>query len=242
MHADVHGPADGPPVVLLHGGTGTGDYHWRMVVRELSDRWRLVVPDLPGHGHSPLPADGRYDLEVLVAAVAEQLDALGPPVAVVGFSLGGHAALHLAARSPERFAALGLIGVSLFEHDGLGPWRALFDPERMEAEHPLWARTLARHHAPQGGPEAWKDVVRRDASGLHQPVPLERLDALACPRLLVRGDRDPALDPDHYAQLKAVWGEDVEEGVVPGGGHEVHMSRPRVTGPMLRDFLARHIA
>lgn len=237
VFSETLGAPGAPDLVLLHGGIGTGRYHWSKLADLLAADHRVHLPDLPGHGRTPLEGD-RYDREVLVEAVEGLLDGLGPPVHVAGFSMGGHTALALAARRPELFASLALIGVSHREHAGLEGWRARFDPETLEATYPLWVRALARIHEPLGGPEAWRDVCRRDAGGLAVDVDLDDLGAVTCPVLLVRGDRDEAVDPAQYAELRAVW-EQADEFVVPAGGHDVQLTRAAVTGPVLAEYLTR---
>jgi pimeloyl-ACP methyl ester carboxylesterase len=238
MHVEREGPDGATDLVLLHGGIGTGRYHWSKQVPALSQRYRVHLPDLPGHGSTPLPEGGRYDREVLVEAVEGLLDELGPPVHVAGFSMGGHAAMALAARRPEVYASLTLIGVSHRDHEGLHRWRARFDPDRLAADYPLWARALSRIHTPLGGPEAWRDVCRRDSSGtLRVDVDLQALAVLDCPVLLVRGDRDEAIQPEQFADLRRIW--DADEFVVPAGGHDVQLTRSRIVEPVLAEFLVR---
>ena len=238
MYHESLGPGDAPNLVALHGGTGTGRFHWSKQAKALAREHRLHLPDLPGHGRTPLPDDGRYDREVLVEAVRQLLESLDPPVHVLAFSMGGHASLELATRSPQLFASLGLIGVSLREHEGLDGWRHKFHPDKLQAEFPLWARQLSRLHEPLGGPEAWKDVCLRDAKGLRIDVAVDALERLACPILLVRGDRDMAVDPGQYAEMRRLWPH-ADELVVPAGGHDVQLTRAKLVEPALLDFLER---
>lgn len=243
MHSETVGPTDAgaddaPDLVLLHGGIGTGRYHWQKSIDGLSGRYRLHLPDLPGHGGTPPPRDGTYDREVLVAAVEALIDELGPPVHVAGFSMGGHTALALAARRPEAFASLVLIGVSHREHEGLHAWRRTFVPDAFAEKYPLWRRQLAKLHAPLGGDDAWRGVLERDSSGLDVDVPLDELAALQCPVLLVRGDRDTTVQPEQYAELRAIW-EQADELVVPAGAHDVQLTRAAIVQPALEDFFAR---
>ncbi len=238
MEAEIVGQADGPDLVLLHGGIGTGRYHWSKQLKALSGRYRVHLPDLPGHGRTPLPEDGSYSREVLVAAVDDYLGRFGRPVPVAAFSMGGHASLALATERPERFASLILVGVSVREHAGLDGWRHRFDPDRLASDYPVWAKHLAKIHAPLGGPDAWKDVCRRDSKGLRVDVDVEALRALTCPVLLVRGDRDPAVAPEQYAELREIWRQ-ADELVVPAGAHDVQLTRARLVEPALFDFLDR---
>ena len=237
MHAEIHGPSEATALVCLHGGIGTGRYHWSKSLDALSARYRVHLPDLPGHGRTPLDGD-RYDREVLVDSVESYLEQLEQPVHVAAFSMGGHASMALATRRPELFASLVLVGVSHAEHEGLHAWRNQFDPDELERRYRVWARVLSRLHEPLGGPEAWKDVARRDSKGLRIDVDLEALGALECPVLLVRGDSDTAVAPDQYVELRGAIGRS-EEFVVPAGGHDVQLTRSVVVTPVLLEFLER---
>ncbi|MGI8873049.1 MAG: alpha/beta fold hydrolase [Egibacteraceae bacterium] len=239
MHVETHGPAGATDLVLLHGGIGAGRFHWSRLVEPLAERYHLHLPDLPGHGRTPLPRDGRYDRGVLVDALRELLDELGRPAHVAGFSMGGHTALALAQDEPDAFASLALIGVSVREHEALDGWRERFDPDVLSSSYPLLARALAKLHEPLGGSDAWRDVLRRDSGGMEVEVDLQRLADLDCPVLLIRGDRDPACDPAQYAELRQLWGETSEELVVPNGGHDVQLTRHELVGLALLDFLER---
>src|SRR5690606_28395101 len=87
MHVEHEGPSDAPDVVLLHGGIGTGRYHWSKQVKALAADFRLHLVDLPGHGSTPLPEDRPYDRALLVDAVRGHLEDLGRPAILVGFSM-----------------------------------------------------------------------------------------------------------------------------------------------------------
>lgn len=238
MEVEIVGPEDAAPLLLLHGGIGTGHYHWSKQVKGLAQHYRLHLPDLPGHGRTPLPDDGSYSREVQVTAVEAYLRRFDGPVHVAAFSMGGHAAMALATQQPELFASLTLVGVSVREHEGLDGWRTKFDPDRLAAQYPVWARHLSKIHEPLGGPDAWKDVCRRDSKGLRIDVDPRDLAGLSCPVMLVRGDRDPAVDPGQYAELRQVW-DHADEFVVPAGSHDVQLTRARVVQPLLLDFLRR---
>lgn len=238
MYVETVGPEDAPDLVLLHGGIGTGRYHWSKQVKALSAEFRVHMPDLPGHGRTPLEDEGTYTREVLSEAVSELLASLGPPVHVAAFSMGGHASLAVAEQQPELFASLAMVGVSIREHDGLHDWRKNFSPDTLEGTYPLWARQLSRLHEPLGGPDAWRDVCVRDSKGLRIDVDVGALERLQAPVLLVRGDRDSVVDPGQYAELRRIWPQ-ADEFVVPAGGHDVQLTRADVVRPGLLDFLQR---
>jgi len=99
----------GPPLLLLHG-LGASGFSWRDNLGPLSRHFRVLAPDLPGHGRSPAPLDGDYSLEALVQGVVGFMDRRGlPRAALAGNSMGGSLALMLARDYPERVSALILL-------------------------------------------------------------------------------------------------------------------------------------
>lgn len=100
---------EGPAVVLLHGLGGT-KVSLLPLLPALADRYRVVVPDLPGHGESSKPVRTDYTPRFYARVVRRMMDTLRLERAVViGNSLGGRVALELAVRSPDRVRALGLL-------------------------------------------------------------------------------------------------------------------------------------
>ena len=112
--AEIHRPAapsEAPPVLLLHG-SNVANWMWQPQVDVLDDRL-VVTPDLPGfgaHAHEVWPG-----LPAVVDHLADRLAALRitTPVDVVGLSLGGNVALHLAARYPELIRSLFITGAMM---------------------------------------------------------------------------------------------------------------------------------
>ena len=97
-------PAE-PVLILIHGATGNGRM-WDPVRRRLEPRWRVLTPDLPGHGAR---RDEPFSLQGAVDTVAALARSVAPsPVVVGGDSLGGYTALASAAALP-RSQLLGLV-------------------------------------------------------------------------------------------------------------------------------------
>jgi 3-oxoadipate enol-lactonase len=238
MHVTTRGTAEAPTLVLLHGGIGAGAYHWGKQADALADRFCIHMPDLPGHGRTPLDNRDNYSSELLVETVIDYLGALDPPVHLGGFSMGGHTALRLVAIRPELVASLVLVGVSLRDHPGLDGWRQQFHPDQLAREYPFWAKQLSRLHAPLGGPDAWRDVCLRDSKQAGIQVDHAKLTALDAPVLLLRGDRDSTVDPAQYAEMRELFDRS-DEAVVPAGGHDIQITRSELVKPVLRDFYER---
>ena len=106
---DVAGPRDAPPIVLVHGVRVTRK-QWLPQMRDLADAYRVIAPDLPGHGAL---SETEFTLEGASAALAQVIDeAAGGRALVAGLSLGGYVAMDLASREPDKFAGLVLTGCS----------------------------------------------------------------------------------------------------------------------------------
>jgi pimeloyl-ACP methyl ester carboxylesterase len=97
-----HRGGSGPPLVCLHGFTGTWRA-WELVLPALERRHEVFAPTLPGHrGGPPLPADP-VSADALLGQIEAMLDAAGIDTAhLVGNSMGGYMALRLAARGRAR--------------------------------------------------------------------------------------------------------------------------------------------
>jgi pimeloyl-ACP methyl ester carboxylesterase len=100
----------GPRVVFVHGLFGQGR-NWTTIARRIAeDGHRVTLLDLPNHGHSPWTE--RVDYGDMAEFVAAELALLGDPVTLVGHSMGGKVAMHLALRWPERLRALVVVDIA----------------------------------------------------------------------------------------------------------------------------------
>jgi 3-oxoadipate enol-lactonase len=99
----------GPVVMLLHGFP-LSRAMWVDQLSGIGSIYRVIAPDLRGHGESPVP-EGVYTMDAMADDVVELLETLeiSGPVVVGGLSMGGYVALSLAARYPTRVRALMLM-------------------------------------------------------------------------------------------------------------------------------------
>ena len=119
LHYLDWGNATKPPLVLLHGGLDHGR-SWDQVALRLRENWRVIVPELRGHGDSAWTCDGDYTMAAYVYDLAQLIHQQDlAPVTVVAHSLGGNIAIRYAAIYPENVRKLVAI-------EGLGP-----SPERL---------------------------------------------------------------------------------------------------------------
>ncbi|MCX4091419.1 alpha/beta fold hydrolase [Nocardia sp. alder85J] len=99
------GPADAPVLVFVHGGTAHAHWWWPLAAR-LADRYRLLLPNLSGHGTSDHRADYSFDGWAEEVTAVLRAAAPGRPAIVIGHSIGGLAGMALAAEHPDLVTAL----------------------------------------------------------------------------------------------------------------------------------------
>ena len=182
LHVEAAGPEDGPPVVFLHGVSGSmRTYAW--LPEEIAEGRRIVRVDLRGHGGSE-HASGAYDIDSYGEDVADLLrETVRRPAVLVGHSLGGVVAWWVAQRHPELVAAAFLEDPPLYmgepaehERNGAVPiFRVLLDTVARWKAQGMGADAAAAQlaAAPFGS-----DRSRTSAEGLSDDVPAARAEAL----------------------------------------------------------------
>ena len=113
LATNYHEAGEGSPVVLLHGsGPGVSAWtNWKRVIPVLAKDFRVIAPDMAGFGYTERNPALRYDIKLWVKHLVALLDALGIAKAnLVGNSFGGSLSLAAAARFPDRFDRLVLMG------------------------------------------------------------------------------------------------------------------------------------
>lgn len=222
----------GPPLVLLHGASGSWT-HFIRNVDALASRFRVIVPDMPGFGDSD-PPDGAT-ADVLAAALERGLDEVVPPPArldLAGFSFGGIIAGLLAARLGDRVGTLALLGPNGMALPVRTPRLAGIPPGATERE----IREVHRENLRRlmlADPAAADDLavalqmenVRR-ARFRSGDIPASDALLRALPRIRARiagiwGERDAFAAPDLDARRATLarFAPDLDFRVVPGAGH-----------------------
>ena len=249
----------GPPLLLLHGFTGSC-VAWAPQVAAFGRCFDVVAVDLIGHGRSDAPSDPeRYRMEPAVADLVALLDRLEiARAAVLGYSMGGRVALHLALAAPERVSALVLESASpgiddpaervarvrsdealaaRIERDGVEPfvdyWERipLFASQaRLPAE--VWERQRAQRLA--GSPVGLANSLRGMGAGAMAPVGA-RLGELCMPLLLVVGQLDVKYVGLGRGMVEALPSARLE--IVPNAGHTVHLEQPAAFEQIVMGFL-----
>jgi 2-succinyl-6-hydroxy-2,4-cyclohexadiene-1-carboxylate synthase len=261
LNVEVKGTGTGPGVLLLHGFTGDMST-WQPFVNLWTGFTKILV-DIIGHGGSEAPPfPERYSMARAAKDLIELLDQLAfDDVAVLGYSMGGRLALHLALEAPERVWALVLESASPGITDAKERYarvesdNALADDierfgieafvDRWQAQ-PLFAsqsRLSAevferqREQRLASPPEGLANSLRGMGTG-RQEYLAPRLGELTMPVLLLAG----ALD-ERYAALAASMAASIADAtveIIPDAGHAAHLEQPERFSDAALRFLRAH--
>lgn len=243
----LEGAEDKPALVLLNSiGTDLG--LWDAAMPALLGAFRVLRLDTRGHGASDAP-DGDYTLAILAGDVAAVMDAAGiAQAAVAGVSLGGMIAMELALSQPERVSALALICTSATMDKAA--WQDRITKVRAGGTAAIADLAMLRFLSPAfpAGQPAVAESLRRNliampregyagaGAAIRDMDLIARLPALACPTLVVVGERDASTPfPGHGENLVAA---------IPGAalerldcGHLAPLEAPSALAGALRAFL-----
>jgi 3-oxoadipate enol-lactonase len=240
---ELHG--GGEPLLLLHGFGGTGRSDWGHQIPVFSERFRLIVPDLRGHGRTDHPEtitgpDFFDTVTSDVVALLSYLD-LGP-AHVCGFSMGAAVASWIYFADPSAMRSLILVSGAARINRDLAPslfslWESMAFPDDVD---PGWARVLARLH----GEDRWRILLRNYGAAVIPRVEADeetvysRIGEIACPTLVVQGSEDTLSPPVLSEELHA--GIPGSEFAIMESGHWVPGRQPEQFNAALLAFLERH--
>ena len=244
----------GEALVLVHGWMGSGAL-WNLMTPWLSERFRVIVPDLPGHADSDIPDGFLFTLDGFAGFIEGLRLALDVPrVNLAGHSMGGSICIHYAARYPQGVDKLALI-------DTPGSIKALMWQARIPGLacllgliYPLWGpyitarmiKSSVRH--PGKLPPDFLEGAVMQASLLSKRAlqgttrMLRDLDlypelaAVRVPVLVIQGDHDPSVRP-HEAERLCEALPDASLHVVPDCGHCPNYEYPDLVVGIVEDFL-----
>jgi pimeloyl-ACP methyl ester carboxylesterase len=255
----------GPPLLFVHGLGGCWQ-NWLENLPELALHHRVIAVDLPGFGASELPA-GTVSVAGYARTLELLCDAMSvDAAAVVGNSMGGFVAAELAIASPQRVERLVLVSAAGLHIAELRLERALDRLGRVErpfarcggyvaARADVFARRARLRRIVLAGVAAHPELlpwplVAEQVAGAGRPgfmpalramasYPLRhRLTQIACPALIVWGERDrvvPVRDAAAFQRLIP----DARQIVYPDTGHVPMLERPARFNADLRAFLGQ---
>ena len=249
---------DGVPVTLLHGFTQSGR-SWREVISKMPAGCKWIVPDLRGHGETQTRQGEPCSMDACTGDLVALWDELGVErTHLVGYSMGGRLALHVACRRPDRLLSLLTIGAHAGLDGDAREGRRRGDEalaERIENEGieafvnywgalPLFAglerrgpQYVAQVHAErlQNHVAGLACSLRGMGAGVMEPVWAE-LAHVTLPCTFVAGQ----LDHGYVASARrlAATAPNGRYEVVLRAGHAVHQERPDAFARVLASHLA----
>jgi pyruvate dehydrogenase E2 component (dihydrolipoamide acetyltransferase) len=242
---------EGPDAVVLLHGFGGDLNNWLFAAPALAEGHTVYALELPGHGGSSKDV-GPGDLDFLVDAVAQFLDELDLGQAhLVGHSLGGLVAASLALRDPQRARSLTLVAsaglgeeingdyidgfISAGSRRELKPALELLFADSGQVTRQLVDDVL-RYKRIDGVDAALRAIAGQVfGDGRQHAVLTDRLAHLGVPLLVVWGEQDRIIPPDHARRAP----EGAEVHVLEGSGHSPHMEAPGDVNRVIEGFLAR---
>ena len=250
---------EGVPVTLLHGFTQSGR-SWRELISRMPEGWKWIVPDLRGHGLTVTKPGAPCSMDACtedLVALWEELDV--GRTHLVGYSMGGRLALHVAARRPERLLSLLTVGAHAGLDDDAREGRRRGDEalaERIEKEGiesfvdywgslPLFAGLQRRGEGYVGQLRAERlqnhvaglaCSLRGMGAGVMEPL-WDDLGRVGVPCTFVAGQLDHGYVASARRLAATVPGGQVE--VVLRAGHAVHQERPDAFARVLANHLAQ---
>ena len=214
MYYEIRG--EGEPLILLHGGGGIGA-NWEVVFKVPPEGYRLVVPDLRGHGKTTNPSMA-FTFRQSALDVFALLDHLGiERFKAIGMSMGAKTLLHMATVQPSRVEAMVLVSATpYFPEQARSLMREMSPDNRTDAE---WQQMRQWHK--QGDEQIraiWRQAKAFADSYDDMNFTPPYLATITARTLIVHGDRDPlypvnlAMEMYDAIPRSYLW-------VIPNGGH-----------------------
>jgi pimeloyl-ACP methyl ester carboxylesterase len=239
----------GKPLVLLHGFCGSSRY-WEKVIPELSKNYRVIAPDLPGHGNSTI-LEENYKIEDIADLVKNLLDELNiHQVTMFGHSLGGYITLAFAEKDSERLNGFSLIHSTAFPDsdeakqgrvasaekvrkegihsliDGLVP--KLFSPDTSDEKSFETVKEIGYKTSPTGAIStlmAMKDRTDRNSV----------LEGTQLPVLLIAGEKDQIIPSEKTFSVSK---SNIKHSLINDSGHMSMYENPKVLISEIKKYLA----
>jgi len=231
LYYEVHGPVDGPPVLLLHGGIGNIEEFRNLVPALVAAGYRTVAFDQRGRGRSTW-GDRPITYEQMAADTVAILDELGIDRAdVVGWSDGGIVALKLALTHPERLGRVVAYGANSTPEGN-------YAEPRMSDQMPSFEDFIADYQRLSPAPERFEELLEV-MGALYKVAPDftdEELGSITVPVLILDGAEEEFVKPEDTKRMAALI-PGAELVIMPDTGHFAPFAQPEEFSRIVLEFL-----
>jgi pimeloyl-ACP methyl ester carboxylesterase len=241
---------EGKAIVLLHGFCGSSRY-WESIIPQLAERYRVIAPDLPGHGQSGLLPEGAT-IEGMADTIKELIDELNlGKVTLFGHSLGGYITLAFAEKYTNQLNGFSLVHSTAHPDsdeakkgrmanvekvqqqgiqaliDGLVP--KLFSPKHLDEGYVKTAKEIGYGTKPEG-------AIRTLIAMKNRPDRNHVLQETSLHVLLIAGEQDQIIPAE---KTFSVTKDNITQAVIKGAGHMSMYERPEGLSDDIKRFLSR---
>ncbi len=245
----------GPPLLILHGLLGQAR-NWASQAKLFGQHYRTLSVDLRNHGRSPWASGMTYeDMAADIAALAE---AVGPPVRIVGHSMGGKVTMVVALKYPDLIEKAVVVDISPIRHEDspfYGYLEAMLALDLESITRRGQADRLLADAIPNDAERAFLllNLAAEAGKGLHWKPNLQELydrliDILdwpdhlfgyqnADPILFIAGGNSPYIQPSHKPAIARLF-PNARYATIANAGHWVHAEQPQALFQTVADFLA----
>ena len=245
----------GIPLIILHGLYGSSD-NWLAIARSLSANFRVIVPDLRNHGRSSHNPEHTY--QSMVADVLELMDEQTIEQCILlGHSMGGKMALHLANTAPHRISKLVIIDIAPLDYTSYTTYAPLV-LEHMNIADTLLYTDLKLYNRREDIERAWMKNIPEPATRRFLLKNIQRLknntycwkinirvilqnlphilngmdefdidSPMKHPVLFVRGEHSPYIQPEVFPLIFQTF-PDSQIVTIPQSGHWLHVEQPKI--------------
>jgi pimeloyl-ACP methyl ester carboxylesterase len=242
MYYEIYG--EGEPLVLLHGGGSGINATFGRILDELAKTHKVIAFEQQGHGHTA-DIDRPFSLEQMAEDTATALEKLHIESAdVFGFSNGGHVAMHLAIKHPDKVKKL-VLASTFFNTDGVIPalvtaWNTKVNAEDM----PETLRNDYLNVAPN--PENLQSHVEKSQAMMRSfhNISEDKISKIKKPTLVMIGDQDVVLAEHALKMARLI--QDARLAILPGnhGSYIGELSTPlgvshlpQISASLVNEFL-----
>ncbi len=227
----------GTPLLLLHGGFGSiSDF--QLIIKELSNHFKVIAIDSPGHGRSELVDEMSFDL--MASMYSEFIDKLDlESVYVIGYSDGGIVAMLLAAQRPDKVQKIVISGANTnmcgIKPEVLESLQQL-SPEIIETYNKEW---LTAYQSKSPEKDNWKKYIddMKKMYAIEEIISPEILAQIKSQVLVVYGDK-MLLNWNTVWKSRAIAGS--EFCILPDTPHEVFSTKPALINKIVINFFNKN--
>ncbi|MEZ6024129.1 MAG: alpha/beta hydrolase [Hyphomonadaceae bacterium] len=264
MHYRDEGDPEAPAIVLLHGFSSSL-HTWEPWSERLTDMYRVISLDLPGHGLTRAPAGYQGSIDAFVEAVAQFAETQGlDQFAIAGNSMGGHVAWEYTLAHPEQVNALILVDAAGWEPTGESAnepiiFKLLRNPvsravlrdldntalvrqglQASFSDQSLVTDEMVTRYVDLARAPGHRDILLQIMTRPRNYATPERLSQITAPTLIIHGDQDNLIPPSAAQQFNdAIAGSDML--LIEGVGHLPQEEAPDASAQEARDLVFRVI-